>query len=52
MACFVSEEQRVQNRINKEIERQLQRDRKELKKELKLLLLGMCAVWEWDQYYY
>ena len=40
MACFMSEEQRLQNRINKEIERQLTKDRKDMKKELKLLLLG------------
>lgn len=40
MACFLSEEQRVQNRVNKEIDRQLQRDRKDMRRELKLLLLG------------
>lgn len=40
MACFLSDEQRTQNRINREIERQLQRDRKDLKRELKLVLLG------------
>jgi len=40
MACFLSEEQRVQNRINREIDRQLERDKKELGRELKLLLLG------------
>ena len=40
MACFLSEEQRAQNRINKEIEKQLKKDRKEQGREIKLLLLG------------
>ena len=44
MACFLSEEQRIQNRVNKEIERQLQKDRRDMKRELKLLLLGWSAT--------
>ena len=40
MACFLSEEQRAQNRINKEIEKQLKKDRKDQGREIKLLLLG------------
>lgn len=40
MACFLSEEQKVQSRINKEIEKQLKKDRKEQGREIKLLLLG------------
>lgn len=40
MACFLSEEQKAQNRISKEIEKQLRKDRKEQGREIKLLLLG------------
>jgi len=43
MSCFVSEEEKLQQRINKEIERQLTRDKKEANKEIKLLLLGKRA---------
>lgn len=45
MSCFVSEDERTQQRINKEIERQLTRDKKEARKEIKLLLLGKLVVW-------
>ena len=44
MACFLSEEQRAQNRINKEIEKQLKKDRKEQGREIKLLLLGETII--------
>lgn len=44
MACFLSEEQRAQNRINKEIEKQLKKDRKEQSREIKLLLLGKIGL--------
>ena len=49
MACFLSEEQRIQKRINSEIERQLQKDRKDLKNELKLLLLGGSRGEGWQR---
>ena len=46
MACFLSEEQKVQSRINKEIEKQLKKDRKEQGREIKLLLLGeIILLW-------
>ena len=40
MSCFVSEEERTQQRINREIEKLITKDKKEAKKEIKLLLLG------------
>ena len=40
MACWLSEDAKLQRRVNQEIERQLIRDRKIINKQIKLLLLG------------
>jgi len=46
MSCFLSEEERSQQRINREIDREIARDNKETKKEIKLLLLGKTHIYQ------
>jgi G-protein alpha subunit len=40
LACFMSEETKVQQRTNREIERQLEKDKAKYKRTMKILLLG------------